>query len=107
MGRPNTGIVSAAPNIALKLKSLRLEKPVQYLSISGNDRGNDWVTRVDCHTDFGQPRCDFTKKLISDGRQIDRTDIDGHAARKVLVQTTYCHNERIINDALKEAVGHD
>ncbi|MFN7595377.1 MAG: hypothetical protein ACK5PT_01195, partial [Cereibacter sp.] len=106
MGSANPGIVAASPNVSLDLQGIPLEKTVQYLGISGNDRGDDRVVRVYSHPDFGQPVCNLAPKLITDGCQIDRAYVDRDTVWEVLIQATNGSCKRIINDAVEESVGH-
>lgn len=107
MGSANPGIVAASPSVTFDLKGFRLKVTVQYFRITSNDRRNDRVIGVHFHTDFGQPVCNFAPKLVTDGRQIDSADVDRYTVGKGTVQATYRCGERIIDDAVKESVGHN
>ncbi len=106
MGSANPGIVAASPRVSFDLKGVRLEQTVQYLGISSNDRSDDRVVRVHGHPDFGQPVCNLAPKLITDGGQIDRADVDRDTAGKEAVQATDRRGEHIVDHAVKASLGH-
>ena len=107
MRSANPGIVAASPRVPFDLKGFRLEVTVQYFGISSYDRGDDRVIGVHGHPDCGQSVCNLAPKLVTDGRQIDSTNVDRDTAGKGAVQATYRCGERIIDDAVEESVGHN